>query len=272
MAVTIDLGEARNIHPRRKQEVGRRLAQWALAKTYGKDCVASGPLYRSMRVEGDKILLEFDHAGDGLAARGGGTLEGFVIAGADLKFVEADAKIVGATVVVSSPEVKSPAAVRYAWADIPQCNLVNRAGLPASPFRTDTGALYEGHDPEEFTRIPSYTPQNANGWKVSGKSSGGGPGRAVSPPFRIDRRYLNFLFPRFGETTPVCLRVDGQVVRTSGSASGEEGWRCWDVNAYRGRTARFEVIDQHAVNLPKVREIGIFLSDVWSPTSQRLEP
>ena len=137
MAVTIDIGEANNIHPRNKQEVGRRLAQWALAKTYGKKVVACGPLYKSMRVDGDKIVIEFDYAGDGLAVRGGDKLKGFAIAGADKKFVWADAQVVGNTVAVSSADVKSPAAVRYAWANNPDCNLVNKAGLPASPFRTD---------------------------------------------------------------------------------------------------------------------------------------
>jgi sialate O-acetylesterase len=114
------------------------LAQWALAKTYGKNVVASGPLYKSMRTDGDKIVVEFDYVDGGLAARGGDTLKGFAVAGADKKFVWAEAKIVGNTVVVSNSEVSAPAAVRYAWANNPpDCNLVNKAGLPASPFRTD---------------------------------------------------------------------------------------------------------------------------------------
>ena len=103
MAVTIDIGEADNIHPRNKQDVGKRLAQWALAKTYGKDVVASGPLYKSSRQEAGKIVVEFNYADGGLASRDGGKLIGFAIAGADKKFVWADAQIVGDTVVVSSP-------------------------------------------------------------------------------------------------------------------------------------------------------------------------
>ena len=137
MAVTIDIGEANDIHPHNKQDVGKRLAQWALAKTYGKDVVASGPLYKSSRQEAGKIVVEFNYVDGGLAARDGGKLTGFAIAGADKKFVWADAQIVGDTVVVSSPAVPSPVAVRYAWANNPPCNLVNKAGLPASPFRTD---------------------------------------------------------------------------------------------------------------------------------------
>jgi len=137
MAVIIDIGEANDIHPRNKQDVGKRLALWALAKTYGKDIVYSGPLYKSMKVEGDKIILSFDNVGGGLVAGGGEPLKGFAIAGADRKFVWADAKIEGGTVVVGSSKVPEPVAVRYAWADNPACNLYNKEGLPASPFRTD---------------------------------------------------------------------------------------------------------------------------------------
>jgi sialate O-acetylesterase len=136
-AVTIDIGEADDIHPRNKQDVGRRLARWALAKDYGKDIVYSGPAYRSMKRVGNKIVLQFDHVGGGLIAKGD-TLEGFAIAGEDRQFVWADATIEGDTVVVSSPSVEEPVAVRYGWADNPAANLYNQAGLPASPFRTDS--------------------------------------------------------------------------------------------------------------------------------------
>jgi sialate O-acetylesterase len=139
MAVTIELGDEKNIHPKNKQDVGSRLAQWALAKTYGRDIVACGPLYKSMRADGDKIVIAFDYTDGGLAMRQGDKLAGFAIAGPDKKFVWADARIEGDTVVVSSGEVKSPAAVRYGWANNPNppCNLINKAGLSASPFRTD---------------------------------------------------------------------------------------------------------------------------------------
>lgn len=138
MAVTIDVGEADDIHPKNKQEVGKRLAQWALAKVYGKPILACGPLYRSMQASGGKIAVSFDYA-DGLKVKGD-KLKGFAIAGDDKKFVWADAMVVGKTVVVSSPEVPKPAAVRYAWANNPECNLYNGADLPASPFRTDDWA------------------------------------------------------------------------------------------------------------------------------------
>jgi sialate O-acetylesterase len=137
MAVIIDIGDADDIHPKNKQDVGKRLALWALAGTYGKKLVYSGPIYKSMKVDGSSVILNFDHVGGGLVAKDNEQLKGFAIAGADRKFVWADAKIDGDTVVVSSDKVSEPAAVRYAWADNPICNLYNKEGLPASPFRTD---------------------------------------------------------------------------------------------------------------------------------------
>jgi sialate O-acetylesterase len=137
IAVAIDIGDANDIHPKNKQEVGRRLGLSADAIAYGGKTEYSGPLYKSMKVEGDKIRLTFSHIGGGLAAKDGGPLKGFAIAGADGKFEFADATIDGDTIVVSSSKVPSPTAVRYAWANNPVCNLVNKAGLPASSFRTD---------------------------------------------------------------------------------------------------------------------------------------
>ena len=137
MAVTIDVGEANDIHPANKHDVARRLLLVAEALVYGKDVVYSGPMYDSMKVEGGKIRLTFKQLGGGLAATGGAALRGFAIAGDDRKFVWATAEIDGDTVVVSSDKVQQPVAVRYAWADSPECNLYNKAGLPASPFRTD---------------------------------------------------------------------------------------------------------------------------------------
>ena len=136
MAVTIDIGEAGDIHPRNKQEVGRRLALQALNKTYGMAVECSGPVYEGYEVDGDVIRIRFSSVGGGLAAKGG-KLEGFTIAGADRKFYWADARIVGDCVEVSCKDVPRPVAVRYAWAHNPICNLYNKAGLPASPFRTD---------------------------------------------------------------------------------------------------------------------------------------
>ena len=138
LAVAIDIGDAKDIHPKNKQEVGRRLSLWALAKVYGKRGEFSGPVYRSMKVEGDKIRLCFDHVSGGLIARNG-PLKTFAIAGEDKVFHWAEAVIDGKTVMVSAREVSKPVAVRYAWAENPEgCNLYNQAGLPAVPFRTDS--------------------------------------------------------------------------------------------------------------------------------------
>ncbi|MCP4096317.1 MAG: 9-O-acetylesterase [Planctomycetaceae bacterium] len=136
-AVIIDIGEARDIHPKNKQDVGKRLALNALAKDYKKSVVYSGPMFKSVEFSGNRATVHFDHA-TGLISKNG-PLKHFQIAGKDKKFVWADAKIEGNSVVVSSELVKDPASVRYAWADNPEgCNLYNAAGLPACPFRTDT--------------------------------------------------------------------------------------------------------------------------------------
>ncbi len=138
LAVTMDVGDPTDIHPKNKQEVGRRLALWALAKVYGRKLVYSGPVYRSMAVEGNKIRLRFDHLGGGLIAADGKPLTDFTIAGADRKFVPAVATIDGGTIVVRADKITRPVAVRYAWRDDAAPNLANKEGLPASPFRTDT--------------------------------------------------------------------------------------------------------------------------------------
>ncbi len=157
-AVLIDLGDSVNIHPRNKKDVGARLSALALAGTYGQKIVGSGPVYQSMKVDGDKIRLTFTGAGTGLVAKplpetysvdsetgakaptvrnSSSELEGFAICGEDRKWTWANAKIEGGEVVVSSPQVPSPVAVRYAWSSNPTCNLYNAEGFPASPFRTD---------------------------------------------------------------------------------------------------------------------------------------
>lgn len=151
MAVIIDIGEAKDIHPKNKYDVGKRLSLWALAKDYGeKDLVYSGPIFKDMKIEGNAAHLSFDHVGGGLMVakkeaprsmkppQPAEKLEGFAIAGADKKWVWADAKIVGDKIVVRSDEVEKPVAVRYGFAMNPdKVNLYNKEGLPASPFRTD---------------------------------------------------------------------------------------------------------------------------------------
>ena len=138
MAITVDVGDSKNIHPTNKQEVGRRLSLWALGTVYDKDVPAiSGPLPKSSSINSNTISVTFKHANGGLKTQDGGPVKGFQIAGADQQWKPAAAKIDGDTVVISSSDVAAPVAVRYAWQDLPDCNLCNGAGLPASPFRTD---------------------------------------------------------------------------------------------------------------------------------------
>jgi sialate O-acetylesterase len=139
LAAIPDAGDAGNIHPTHKEPAGQRLALQALAITYGKDIVSSGPAFKSASFAKGKATLIFDQAGDGLLAKDG-ELTGFTIAGEDQKFVPAAAKIVKDKIEVSSADVSAPKAVRYAWKNMPDGNLWNKAGLPASPFRTDDWA------------------------------------------------------------------------------------------------------------------------------------
>lgn len=137
MAVTLDIGNPKDIHPANKEEVGRRLALWALAKTYGKKVACSGPLYKSMKIVKGTIVLSFDQAGKGLVLRDQDTDQNFTLAGEDRIFRKAQVKLDGKKLVVSHPEIQRPLAVRYAWSDTAQGTLFNKEGMPASSFRTD---------------------------------------------------------------------------------------------------------------------------------------
>jgi len=137
MAVTLDIDDPADGHPPNKQEVARRLVLNALAKTYGRDVVYSGPIYRSMQWRGSEAVIHFEPLQSPLASKDGKPLIGFSIAGADRIFHPADARIEDDTVVVSSAKVPDPMAVRYVWGTYVENNLINEAGLPASPFRTD---------------------------------------------------------------------------------------------------------------------------------------
>lgn len=136
MVVTIDIGDPRDIHPKNKQDVGRRLALSAMKVAYAQDVTSSGPEFKSLKIIGREAHIEFQHIGGGLTAHGD-SLKGFTIAGANKRFVWATARIDGNRVIVSAPNLAEPVAVRYAWGDNPECNLYNQASLPASPFRTD---------------------------------------------------------------------------------------------------------------------------------------
>jgi hypothetical protein len=154
MAVTVDVGHPTDIHPRDKQPVGQRLALAARALAYNESIEYSGPTLDNMTIAGNRVLLSFKHLGGGLVAKGG-DLKGFVIAGDDRKFVPATATLEGDnTVVVTSPEISAPVAVRYGWTHVPDVNLFNKADLPASPFETEAvfelepgfEALFNGRD------------------------------------------------------------------------------------------------------------------------------
>lgn len=135
MVVPSDIGDVKDIHPKNKQEVGRRLALLALANTYGRKIVCSGPTFKAMTVEGNKLRVRFDNIGGGLASRDGQPLTWFEVIGEDTDFVKAEATIDGDSVLVSAPEVKAPVAVRFAWHRNAEPNLMNKEGLPASAFR-----------------------------------------------------------------------------------------------------------------------------------------
>jgi sialate O-acetylesterase len=134
-AIAIDIGERNETHARNKQDVGHRLARIALANTYGRDLVWSGPVFASVEREGTALRVRFEHAGDGLVARGG-TVTALEVAGRDGRYVPAAGRIDGSTLVVTAPGIVEPKTVRYAWAEDPAANLYNAAGLPAAPFRS----------------------------------------------------------------------------------------------------------------------------------------
>jgi sialate O-acetylesterase len=133
MIVTTDVGNAGNIHPTRKRPVGERLALAARALVYGEALEASGPVFKAMRIEGNRAILSFTHTGGGLVAQGG-ALKGFTIAGENDKFFPAQANIEGETIVVTSDKIAMPKTVRFGWGQVPDVNLFNREGLPAVPF------------------------------------------------------------------------------------------------------------------------------------------
>jgi sialate O-acetylesterase len=169
MAVTVDIGHATDIHPKQKKPIGDRLALAARALAYGEEIEFSGPTYDSMSVDGNNVTLNFKHLGGGLVAQGG-PLKGFVIYNKD-KEAAATAKIDGDTIVVTSDEVSNPIGVRYGWTNVPDVNLYNKAGLPASPFQTD-GA----YSPEPGF-VSLLTGTDVTGWRYQdtaefdGKSS-----------------------------------------------------------------------------------------------------
>jgi sialate O-acetylesterase len=170
MAVGIDCGDPVALHPKNKKPIGIRHAYLALEQTYGQKIVGNGPRYQSQKIDGNKIILEFDSIGSGMMAAKPGMLDAFAIAGADKVWHWADAEISGNKVIVSSKDVPSPVAVRYAWAMNPsQRNLLyNKEGLPASPFRTDSWPLFDPKDPAVLVEKPEKTNESQDA-KMNGK-------------------------------------------------------------------------------------------------------
>jgi sialate O-acetylesterase len=160
MAVTLDVGMEKNIHPVNKQAVGHRLAQWALGDVYGKKVSTSGPLLAKHEVRGSDVVLSFTHTDGGLKAKGG-ELKSFVIAGDDKQWHDAKARIEGDSIIVSSADVSKPVAVRYAWKDNPEATLFNGSGLPASQFRTDDWPMNFQAAPEKAARPPKRAVKSA---------------------------------------------------------------------------------------------------------------
>jgi sialate O-acetylesterase len=137
MAVTLDIGNPKNIHPTDKENLGKRLAWWALAKTYGKKIAYSGPIYKSMKAAKGKLVLSFDYANKGLVLKERNKGNNFFIAGEDKVFKKAVVKVDGTRLLLSHPDILKPVAVRYAWSNIDEGTLFNKEGLPAPSFRTD---------------------------------------------------------------------------------------------------------------------------------------
>ena len=163
LAVTIDVGDPDNVHPKDKAPVGERLTLIALANVYSRKLEFAGPRYNSMKVEGNSIRVKFTHVGGGLVAKGG-DLKWFQVAGADKNFVDAAAKIDGTTIVVTAPGVSVPLAVRYAWHRWPEgANLYNADGLPAPQFRSDDWATPEAAPAARSGRGPTTAPPNRGG-------------------------------------------------------------------------------------------------------------
>jgi len=163
MAVAMDIGEKSNVHPKNKQDLCDRLVRIARANVYGEKIEYCGPMYESMQIEGNSIRVKFTHISGGLVAKGG-DLKWFQVAGADKNFVDAAAKIDGATIVVAAPGVSAPQAVRYAWHRWPEgANLYNADGLPAPQFRSDDWATPEAAPAARSGRGPTTAPPNRGG-------------------------------------------------------------------------------------------------------------
>lgn len=260
MAIALGLGEAKDIHPKNKQGVGQRLSQWALNEVYGKkDVTASGPLVKSHLIKDGNVVITFDHAEGGLRSKkGGDELKGFAIAGENQRFVWAQARIAGNKVVVSSPDVPEPKAVRYAWADNPVWSLENAAGLPASPFRTDDWkvelrlpAIFSDHMVlQNDTLVPVW------GWAEAGDEITVTLGDQTATTVAVaDGSWRVRLGRLKASAEPQKLVVKGRTTITVNDVLVGEVWLASGQSnmAFKFERGEFPVAETAAANLPQLR-------------------
>jgi len=248
-----------NIHPRKKQEVGRRLALWALAKDYGKDIVYSGPMFRSATVEGKAIRVAFDHLGGGLVSRDGAPLTWFEVIGKEGEWLKAEGKIDGETILVSSPDVPQPCAVRFAWHQEAEPNLMNKAGLPAPTFIGGKPPVFEN-----LALNKPYTSSNPNthgtdwrlgltdgSWGSSARNCFASNNSTVFPKYAtidlgqstpVNRVVLGV--PNYGSTKDVKIQIS-----TDGKAFAEVGAATFAFGKAERKTIRFPLTSARYVRL-----------------------
>ncbi len=272
MAVTLGLGEANNIHPKKKQEVGHRLALWALGTVYEQKVPAtSGPLPTGHEVKGNTVTITFDHADGGLKSKkAGGELEGFAIAGEDRRFVWAQARIVGNTVVVSSPDVPKPAAARYAWASNPVWSLQNGAGIPATPFRTDdwkielkTAAIFSDH-----MILQAGTPVPVWGWAApSEKITVSIAGQTVATSAVSDGSWRVRLEKLTASDKPQEMVITGKTTITIKDVLIGEVWLASGQSnmAFLFSRGQYPPAESEAANLPQVRMFTVEKNSIRAP-------
>ena len=260
MAITLGLGEENDIHPKNKQGIGQRLSLWALGEVYGQKLPAtSGPLLQNHAVKGSSIVLTFDHTGTGLRSKNGGdSLTGFAIAGADKRFVTANARLINGRVVVASPDVKEPVAVRYAWADNPAWSLENSAGLPASPFRTDDWeidlklpALISDH-----MVIQAGQPFYIWGWAKPGDAvTVSIADQSASTTAVSDGTWRVRLGKLAASDKPQQLTVEGRSTLTVNDVLVGEVWLASGQSnmAFQFKSSQYPAAESAAANLPSIR-------------------
>jgi sialate O-acetylesterase len=259
MAVTLDIGNVKDIHPRKKQQVGRRLALWALAKDYGKDIVYSGPMFRSVTVEDKAIRVAFDHVGGGLVSRDGAPLTWFEVIGKEGEWTKAEGKIDGEAILVSSPDVPLPCAVRFAWHQLAEPNLMNKAGLPAPAFVGGKPPVFENlalnkpftsSDPNAYGTSWRLGLTDGN-WGSDSLHCFASSSTATFPKYAtidlgeaVSVNRVVFGVPNFGSTKDVKIQIS-----TDGKAFTEVGTAAFTMGKAERKTIRFPLAQARYVRL-----------------------